>query len=103
MVFMGLPLCVDTKRVFMIFKKNSPFFLLKNKFMSMNIWDIYNKSGSNKTKKNVQALNFKEFDACLNDLVLAALKEFLDLPSSCLSFCSSTSVRCSKAAFLSIY
>ena len=52
----------------------------------MNIWDIYNKSGSNKTKKNVQALNFKEFDACLNDLVLAALKEFLDLPSSCLSF-----------------
>ena len=99
---MGLPLCVDTKRVFMIFKK-SPFFLLKNKFMSMNIWDIYNKSGSNKTKKNVQALNFKEFDACLNDLVLAALKEFLDLPSSCLSFCSSTSVRCSKAAFLSMY
>ena len=67
--------------------------------MSMNIWDIYNKSGSNKTKKNVQALNFKEFDACLNDLVLAALKEFLDLLSSCLSFCSSTSVRCSKAAF----
>ena len=48
--------------------------------MSMNIWDIYNKSGSNKTKKNVQALNFKEFDACLNDLVLAALKEFLDPP-----------------------
>ena len=45
----------------------------------MNIWDIYNKSGSNKTKKNVQALNFKEFDACLNDLVLA-LKEFLDPP-----------------------